>query len=98
MNWRDVVELGKASESIVSGEVITTISWVTAYANKKSVRSKEFYESRLVGLKPELVFEIRSVDYDEQVKLKHNTKTYEILRSYDKGEFTELTVSSFVVS
>ncbi len=97
MNWRDVIELGSTSETIVLGEVHKTITWTTIYANRASIRSREFYESRLVGLKPELMFVIRSIDYDNQVKLKYSNKEYEVIRTYDKGEFIELIVSSMVV-
>lgn len=97
MNWKDTVELGKQVETIEFGEVITTIEWMEVFANKKSVRSKEFYESRKVGMKPELMFEVRSEEFDEHQKLKYNNKEYAIIRTYDEGEFMELIVGSFVV-
>lgn len=96
MNWREVIELGKSTESIVLSEVIKTYTWKTVYGNKKSVRSKEFYESRLVGMKPELMFEIRTVEFDEHEKVRYNSKEYSIIRTYEKGEFTEIIVSSQV--
>ena len=68
----------------------------TVYGNKKSVRSKEFYESRLVGMKPELMFEIRTVEFDEHEKVRYNSKEYSIIRTYEKGEFMEIIVSSQV--
>ncbi len=97
MNWKDVIDLGTAVESEEYGETITTFTWATVYANKKSIRSKEFYDSRLVGMKPELMFEIRTVEFDNHQKVKYNNKEYAIIRTYDKGEMMELIVSSFVV-
>jgi len=95
MMWRDVIELGTVSETIVSGEPIKTVTYRTVYANKKSVRSKEFYEAQLISLKPELMFEIRTSEYEGEIKLKYNSKFYEIIRTYDKGEFIELICSKF---
>lgn len=96
MNWREVIELGKSTESIVLGEVIKTYAWKTVYGNKKSVRSKEFYDSRAIGFKPELMFEIRTVEYDDHEKIRFNAKEYAIIRTYEKGEFMEVIVSSQV--
>lgn len=97
MNWKDVIELGQSVESIVLGEVVTTFTWSTVFANKKSVRSKEFYDSRAIGMKPELMFEIRTVEFNNHEKVKYNGKEYNVIRTYDKGEFMELIVSSFGV-
>ena len=94
MRWTELIDLGSVTETIVSGEVITSYSYRTVYANKLSVRSKEYYESRLVGLKPELMFEIRTSEYDNEVKLKFNDKVYDIIRTYEKGEYIELICSS----
>ena len=94
MLWRDVIELGTIVESIVSSEVIETITYREVFANKKSVKSNEFYEARSMDLKPELMFEVRSSEYNDEIKLKFNSKVYEILRTYDKGEIIELICSS----
>ncbi len=96
MIWRDVIKLGKPHEIVDKGEVKYFNRWTQVYANRKSVRSKEFYDSRLVGLKPELMFEIRSFEYDGHEKVKYNNKVYVIIRTYDKGETMELIVSSFI--
>jgi hypothetical protein len=88
--WSDVIYLGGVVESIVNGEVSKSTTWRKVYGDKKSVRFKEFYEARLVDLKPELMFEIRSSEYLEEIKLKFDNKEYEIVRTYDKGEFIEL--------
>lgn len=92
--WRDVVYLGEIKETIEYGEVTTTTLYRKVYANKKSVRQSEFYQSTSAGLKPELMFEIRSVEFSDSDKLKYNNKEYFIIRTYDTGEITELTVSS----
>ncbi|MBS4538214.1 phage head closure protein [Clostridium sp. D2Q-11] len=97
--WDEVIELGNYIETIVHGEVIQTLEWTTIFANKKSVRQSEFYEARNLGLKPELVFEVHSFEFNNNEKIRFpigvNGKEYDIIRAYDKGEKTELTVTSF---
>ena len=98
MNWRDVIELGQQSETVTSGMVTKSWTYATVFCNKKSVRQSETYEAASVGLKPELMFEIRSIDYAQQERVRFNSKVYEITRAYDKGEITELIVSAIVGS
>lgn len=98
MMWRDVVELGNAAETVVHGETVHTYTWRTVYSNKKGVRQSEFYQAAGVGLRPELVFEIRSEEYENDERLKYNGTDYAIIRSYDRGEVTELTVKTYVGS
>lgn len=98
--WKDVVEIGNMTETIVKGEPVQSMVYREAFANKKSVRQSEFYQASVAGLKPELIFEIRSFEYANDKKLRYpsgdNGKVYDIIRTYDKGEVIELTVSSFV--
>lgn len=94
--WRDVIKLGKWTESIVYGEPIRTLTWTEVFANKKSVRQSEFYSAANVGLKPEIVFEVRSVELDGHDKVEFSGKEYSLIRTYDKGEITELVCSAQV--
>lgn len=94
--WRDVIELGNLTETIVYNEPIKTIVWREVFANKKSIRQSEFYQAANVGLKPELIFEVHSFEFNNDEKVKYDNKEYYIIRTYDKGEITELTVASFV--
>ncbi len=91
--WRDVIELGQVSETIEYGEPVKTTTWTTAYANEKSVGQKEFYESRLAGLKPEIVFTMRSIEYSNHDRVRFNNVVYEIVRTFKAGEFIELTIT-----
>lgn len=94
----DLIELGNYVEVKEHGEIIKDLEWVEVLANKKSVRQSEFYEARNLGLKPELVFEVHSFEFNNCEKVKHDNKEYDIVRVYDKGEITELTVTSFTGS
>lgn len=94
--WKDVIDLGNLVETIEYGEPIQSMEWREVFANKKSVRQSEFYQAANVGLKPELVFEIRSIEFNNDEKVRYGVKEYSIIRAYDKGEVAELTVSSRV--
>ncbi|MCI3922492.1 phage head closure protein [Paenibacillus sp. TRM 82003] len=67
------------------------------YANKKSIRQSEFYQAAANGMKPELMFEVRSIDYVDEKELYYNDKPYTIIRTYTKnGEITELVCAGLV--
>lgn len=98
--WKDVIEIGNLVERIEFGEPISSMEYREVYSNKKSVRQSEFYQAANSGLKPELVFEVNSFEFNNDEKVRFpigpDGKVYTIIRTYDKGEITELTVSSFV--
>jgi SPP1 family predicted phage head-tail adaptor len=93
--FRDVLELISVTNSAdgMGGNVETKTSR-QVFANKKSIRQKEFYEAHTAGLKPELMFVVRTVEYEGEEILSYDGKEYNIIRSYDKnGELTELICS-----
>lgn len=92
--WRDVIELGNRVETIEYGEVINSKEFRKVYADKQSVRQSEFYQGASTGLKPELMFVIRSIEFENDEYVRHEGKEYTIVRAYDKGENIELTVTS----
>lgn len=92
--WKDIIELGQQAETIEHFEVVKSWVYKQVFVNKKSVRQSEVYQAATVGLKPELMFEVRSLDYDNEERVKYNGKLYEITRIYDKGEITELICSA----
>lgn len=96
MFWNQKIKLGKVTESVQHGEPIQAITWKEVYANKRSVRQSEYYEAANLGLKPELVFEVNSFEYDVHEKIQYNGKQFEVLRAYEKGEVVELTVGGAV--
>jgi len=90
--FRDVIELITATTTQNTiGDNIDTKTYSQRFANKKSVRQSEFYQAMNNGLKPSLMFEIRSIDYNNEESLRYNSKEYTIIRTYDKGEVIELT-------
>lgn len=62
----------------------------TVFANKKSVRSSEFYLAAQTGYSVDVMFDVRTYDYQGQNHLEFESTIYEVFRVYNKGEFTEL--------
>jgi len=98
MLFRDVISL--ITVTTTENELGDTIEVSTerqVFADKQSVRQSEFYQAAATGLRPELMFVVRSIDYNQEPKLKHGDKTYTIIRTYDKdGELTELICQGVV--
>lgn len=92
MLWNDVAQLISYTETKDDiGDTIQTPSERQVFVNKKSVRQNEYYQSLSQGLKPELMLEVRSIDYEGEEELEFNDKKYRVMRTYDRnGEITEL--------
>jgi hypothetical protein len=97
--WRDVVQLVRLDYTVDEyGDQKYIKLATTVFANKKSVRQSEFYQALATGLKPEIMFEVRSLEYAGQENLIHNFKEYVIIRTYSKNdEITELVCSGLVI-
>jgi SPP1 family predicted phage head-tail adaptor len=98
MRWTDVVNL----VTVVNGEneigdPINVETPREVYANKKSIRQSEFYQAAATGLKPEIMFEIRSIEYADEKILEFENKSYTIIRTFSKnGEILELSCARLV--
>lgn len=98
MFFRDVVDLLaiQATENDM-GDLIETETSRTVFANKKSVTRAEFYQAAMTDLRPEIMFEVRTIEYQNEKKLKFNEKTYNIIRVFSKNdEITELVCQGLV--
>ena len=74
-----------------SAGVITELEASTrVFASKKSIRQSEFYQAQTTGFRPEIMFVMRSIDYSGESRIEYNSRTYNIRRTFDKGEFVEL--------
>lgn len=98
MMWRDVIDLvsvEKRKNDI--GDAISTPVTRQVFANKKDVRQSEFYQAMATGLRPELMFEVRTIEYNGEKTLRYNNELYSIIRTYSKnGEITELVCQGIV--
>jgi len=92
MLFRDVIELlGRTLEQDeLTGEVRHVETPRQVFANRKSVRQSEFYAASMAGLRPEIMFEIRSIEYQGERALRYHDRRHDIIRTYDRGEITEL--------
>ena len=101
MLFRDVINL--VSVTIAENEIGDSIEVPVkreVFADKKSIRQNLFYQAAATGLRPELMFVVRTIEYNQEPKLEYpigSDKEYNIIRTYDKdGEFTELVCSGLV--
>jgi len=98
MLFRDVISL--ITVTTTENELGDTIEVSTerqVFADKQSVRQSEFYQAAATGLRPELMFVVRTIEYNGETRLKYNDKEYSIIRTYDKdGELTELVCQGVV--
>lgn len=70
---------------------------VQIFCNRRSVRQTEFYQARSQGLKPEVVLEMRSIDYNGEEEAEFDGKRYDIIRTYEPNkDFIELVLGGIV--
>jgi len=97
MMWRDVIHLvtlTSTSSQDEYGGVVEKEHPRTIFANKKSARQSEFYQAMAVGLKPDIVFEIRNIDYEDEPRIQYEGITFYIIRTFSKNdEILELICS-----
>jgi SPP1 family predicted phage head-tail adaptor len=58
------------------------------FAEKKSIRQSEFYQAAATGLRPEIMFEVNSFEYNNEPMLEYEGKTYNIIRTFQKDAET----------
>ena len=90
--WGDLIELVSVSvETNDFGDSVETESFREVFANRKSIRQSEFYQAMTTDLRPELMFEIREIEYAGEERLRYDGRMYYIRRTHSKqGEIIEL--------
>lgn len=98
MLWSDVAKLISITKTVDDiGDTILTATEREVFVNKKSIRQNEYYQALSTGLKPELMLEVKSIEYEDEEDLKFNNKNYRIIRTYSKnGEVTELICQAVI--
>ena len=99
MLWTDVIELViETSGKNDIGDAIKQPTYRKVFANEKGIRQSEFYQAAATKLRPEIMYEIRKVDYAGEKKIRVNkTKLYNIIRTYPvKNEMLELVCQGLV--
>ena len=73
------------------GNRVKTVTQITkVWVAVRSVGQSEYYQAAQVGLKPQLVFVVSSVDYSGESEVYYKGKRYSVYRSYTQGDETEL--------
>jgi len=97
MRWTDIITLITATRRLSENGI--PVSSGETYRNvravKKSTGHKDFLDAYKAGLKAELLFDVRSVEYNGEKLLEHEGKRYRIYKTYLKGTdgITELKVT-----
>ena len=98
VRWGDVINL--ISLTLTQNSLGDTVEIKTprqVFCNKKSIRQSEFWQAQASGLKPEIMFEMREIDYANEQKLSYDSVEYNIIRTYSKnGEILELICNRLI--
>lgn len=69
---------------------IETLSYRQIFAEQKPIRSNEFFNAGQKGIKPTAMFEVYSIEYHGEERLRYNGRVHRIYRTYPKLDKTEL--------
>jgi SPP1 family predicted phage head-tail adaptor len=95
--FKDVINIISIVNTVdEGGDTVQVETPRQVFANKKSIKQSEYYQALSVGLKPEVTFEIYSFEYEDERKLTYETKPYNIIRTFEKGDFVELICEAVV--
>ncbi|SJZ60680.1 phage head closure protein [Anaerorhabdus furcosa] len=67
---------------VIPGEKVET----EVFCKVMSVKRNEFYQASAVGMKPEVVLEVRQEDYSDETIVVYNDIEYKVLRTYPVGK------------
>lgn len=99
MLFREVINLisFSNSENQLGDAIKVKVKSPCIFADKQSIRQSEFYQASSTGLRPEVMFIIRTCEYNNESILEFNDKEYNIIRTYEKdSEFIELVCQGVV--
>jgi SPP1 family predicted phage head-tail adaptor len=64
---------------------------VTVYADKKPIPQSEFFAAGQNGIRPAMMFLVRTQEYNDQKKIRCEERTYSVYRVYERPDgMTEL--------
>src|SRR5690606_31449125 len=78
----------------LTGEMREVETARQVFANRRSVRQSEFYAAHLDGLKPDVMSEVRWIEYQDGRERRYQGRRYDIIHTYDRGEVTELVCAA----
>lgn len=68
------------------GDSVKSYTDTTVFADKRAVTRSEFYTANMAGIKIDLVFAVHVEDFSNQTVAIYDSKQYEVVRAYQKGE------------
>ncbi len=85
-------KMKKGSDKL--GQPIFEEKRLTILCRKRSVTRSEFYQASQVGMRPSLVVDIHSFEYENQVVAEYEGKQYRVLKTFPVDlEILELTLT-----
>ena len=82
----EIIELISVEYSQNSiGDIIENKKYTEIFGKKKSIKQSEFYQAQATGFKPELAFEIYSLEYNDEKFVRYDNKEYKVLRTYQNS-------------
>lgn len=99
MFFSDRIKLRAVVNSVDSNGYPTQTNTDTeVWANVKSATRAEFYAANANGIDVSVMFEVHAEDWGNQAQVVYGTKTYDVIRAYQKGlGVVELTCSDKAV-
>lgn len=96
--FNDVIKLVAEAKTVDEyGDITTTETERTVFAELKSIGQSEFYQAQAVGLRPELKFVIADyLDYQNEQLVRYTDyatgreETFSVIRTYRNGNSLEL--------
>lgn len=77
-----------------SGYPTQTNTDTEVWANVRSATRAEFYAANANGIDVSMMFDVHTEDWNNQTQVVYDSKTYDIVRAYQKGlGIVELTCS-----
>lgn len=79
------------------GDTIPVKAERQVFVDRKDIRASEFYQAQQTGLRPQIMFEMRTIDYESEKLIKFEGVEFRIIRTYRKGkDFIELICQGLV--
>ncbi len=62
------------------------------FASVDSVFTSEFYQAKAQGILLDAIVMLHKAEYNNEKQLEYNKKLFDVVKSYDKGDFTYLSI------
>lgn len=93
MRWNDDCILLTKNGSILDELLQEKLTYdgLEVSCNKRSLTRSEFYFASQSNLRPSMILEVHSFEYDGQSLLEYDGQRYKVIKTFEKGDVVELT-------